>query len=189
MNCSVFIATSVDGFIARDDGNIDWLESSGNQDAEMGDNADMGFNDFIDTVDCIVMGRNTMETIASFNLTPEQWPYRDIPIIVLSNTITTPPDALKGKIKIYSGDLHVLLSKLEDDGYKHTYIDGGRCIQEFLSLGLINEMTITHIPILLGSGIPLLGETVQEIQLKQATATAYPNDLIQVHYKVSYPEG
>jgi len=57
MNCSVFIATSVDGFIARDDGNIDWLESSGNQDAEMGDNADMGFNDFIDTVDCIVMGQ------------------------------------------------------------------------------------------------------------------------------------
>ena len=188
MKCSVYIATSVDGFIAREDGSIDWLESSGKQDADMGENADMGFDDFISSVDCLIMGRSTMETISNFNLPPEQWPYKDARIVALSNTVKSPPENLKDKVEMYSGDLLALITMLEQKGYKHAYIDGGKTIQAFLDLKLINEITITRIPILLGKGKSLFGETSHEIKLEEAEATAFPNDLVQVHYKVSYPE-
>lgn len=187
MKCSVYIATSVDGYIAREDGSIDWLESSGKQDAEMGENADMGFGHFISSIDCLIMGRKTMEMLASFNLTPEQWPYRDVRIIALSNTVKEPPENLKHKVDMYSGDLMKLISKLEREGCKHAYIDGGKTIQAFLNLKLINEMTITLIPVLLGQGKPLFGTTTQDIKLEEAEATAFPNDSVQVQYKVSYP--
>ena len=186
MKCSVYIATSVDGFIAREDGSIDWLESSGNQDADMGENTDMGFNDFMSSVDCLIMGRNTMEMISSFNLTSQQWPYRDARIIALSNTVKEPPENLKDKVEMYSGDLTALVTKLEEEGHEHAYIDGGKTIQAFLNQKLINEITITRIPILLGKGIPLFGETIQEIELEKAKAAAFPNDLVQVRYKIRY---
>lgn len=187
MKCSVYIATSVDGYIAREDSSIDWLESSGKQDAEMGENADMGFGHFISSVDCLIMGRNTMEMLSSFNLTAEQWPYRDVRIIALSNTVKEPPENLKDKVEMYSGDLLELISKLEREGCKHAYIDGGKTIQAFLNLKLINEMTITLIPVLLGQGKSLFGTTTQDIKLEETEATAFPNDFVQVQYKVSYP--
>ncbi len=186
MKCSVYIATSVDGFIAREDGSIDWLESSGKQDAEMGENADMGFDDYISSVDCLIMGRNTMEIISSFHLTPDQWPYRDTRIIALSNTVKEPPENLKDKVEMYTGDLRELIAKLEREGCKHAYIDGGKTIQTFLNLKLINEMTITLIPILLGQGKPLFGQTTQDIKLEEADAITFPNDFVQVNYKVRY---
>ena len=188
MKCSAYIATSVDGFIAREDGSIDWLESSGNKEADMGENADMGFNDFISSVDCLIMGRSTMEVISSFQLTPEQWPYKEARIIALSNTVKEPPENLQDKVEMYSGDLQALITQLEQEGYKHAYIDGGKTIQAFLELKLINEITITRIPVLLGKGKPLFGETSHEIKLEEAEATAFPNDFVQVRYKVSYPE-
>ena len=86
MKCSVYIATSADGYIATLDGGVDWLHTAGNLDAEMGDE-DMGFSAFMSSVDCMVMGRKCMEMISNMNLTPEQWFYGDMPIIVLSNTI------------------------------------------------------------------------------------------------------
>jgi dihydrofolate reductase len=186
MKCSVYIATSVDGFIAREDGSIDWLESSGNQDAAMGDDADIGFNDFMSSVDCLIMGRNSMEMISSFNLTPEQWPYKDARVIALSNTVKKPPENLKGNVEMYSGDLSALVEKLEQEGYEHAYIDGGKTIQAFLNLNLINEITITRIPILLGKGKSLFGKTTQEIKLENVKAKAFPNDFVQVHYRVRY---
>lgn len=186
MKCSVYIATSVDGFIAREDGSIDWLESSGNHDAEMSENVDMGFTEFISSVDCLVMGRNTMEIISGMNLTPEQWPYGNARIIVLSNTLNEPPENLKDKVEMYSGDLLELINSLEHEGCKHAYIDGGKTIQSFLNLKLINEMTLTRVPVLLGEGKPLFGKTTQDIKLEKSKATVFPNDFIQVHYKVSY---
>ena len=186
MKCSVFIATSVDGFIAREDGSIDWLDSSGSQEADMGENADMGFGHFISSVDCLIMGRSTMEMISSFNLSPEQWPYKDVQIIALSNTITEPPENLKERVKMYSGDLRALITKLEKEGCKHAYIDGGKTIQAFMNLKLIDEITITRVPIILGKGKPLFGKTGHDIKLESAEATAFPNDFVQVRYKVCY---
>ena len=186
MKCSVYIATSADGFIAKEDGSVDWLHTSGNPEADMGDDADMGMNNYMASVDCMIMGRKCMDTISSFNLTPEQWPYGDIKIIVLSNTVKVAPENLKGKVEMYSGDLNSLISKLENEGFKHAYIDGGTTIQQFINLKLINEMTITRAPILLGEGKPLFGKTFKDLKLEQAHATAYPNDFIQVKYTVNY---
>ncbi len=97
MKCSVFIATSTDGYIADENGGLDWLHVSGNQEADMSDNPDMGFADYLNSVDSMVMGRKCMETISSFNLTPDQWPYGDIKIYVLSNTLKSAPENLSGK--------------------------------------------------------------------------------------------
>ena len=187
MKCSAFIAISADGYIATADGGVEWLELAGN--SETGDREQFGsagFEAYIASVDCMIMGRKCMEKISSFNLTPEQWPYGDARIIVLSNTIKTPPENLNGKVEIYSGEISALISKLENDDFQHAYIDGGTTITNFINLKLINEMTITRAPILLGDGLPLFGKTKQPIKLEDAQATAYPNDYIQVKYRVNY---
>jgi dihydrofolate reductase len=186
MKCSVYIATSVDGFIATKDGGLDWLHTAGNPKADMGEHADMGFNDFISSIDCMIMGRKCMDVILSMNLTPEQWPYGNTRIIVLSNTLKEAPENLKGKVEMYSGDLLKLISNLEKDGHKHAYIDGGVTIQGFINLKLIDEITLTKAPVILGEGIPLFGKTNQEIKLIQAKAIAFPNDFVQVNYRVTY---
>ena len=138
MKCSVFIATSVDGFIAKEDGSVDWLHTAGNTKIEMGDQADMGMNDYMSTVDCMIMGRKCMEMISSMDLTPEQWPYGNTKVIALSNTIKEAPENMNGNVEMYSGDLLTLISNLENEGYKHAYIDGGTTIQAFINLKLIN---------------------------------------------------
>jgi len=186
MKCSVFIATSVDGYIATISGNIDWLENAGKADADMGEFSDLGFNKYISSIDCMIMGRRCMEKISSFNLSSEQWPYGDIPIFVLSNTLKEAPNNLKDKVEMYAGEIPVLISRLERKGLQHAYIDGGATITSFLNLGLINEMTITRAPVLLGNGISLFGKTSSPIKLENSKAEVYPNDFIQVKYKVNY---
>lgn len=186
MKCSVFIATSADGYIATPDGGVDWLHTAGNAETDMGSNPDMGFGNFIDSVDCMVMGRKCMEMISSMSLSPEQWPYRDIHIVVLSKSIKEPPTNLSGKVEMYSGDIPDLVETLEGKGFKHAYIDGGSTITSFLNLGLINEMTITKAPVLLGEGIPLFGRIGERIKLERSEARAFPNDFIQVKYRTNY---
>ena len=186
MKCSVFIATSADGYIATKDGGIEWLETSGNPDEDMGEHADMGFNRYRASIDCMIMGRKCMDKLASFNLSDEQWPYGDTRIFVLSNTLNFAPDNLSDKLEMYSGEIPTLISRLEKEGFHHAYIDGGSTITSFINLGLINEMTITRAPVFLGEGIPLIGKVNQPIKLEAAQAEAYPNDFIQVKYKVNY---
>ena len=134
----------------------------------------------------MIMGRKCMEVISNMNLTPEQWFYGDLKIIVLSNTLKEAPQNLKDKVEMYSGDLLNLMAKLESEGFKHAYIDGGATIQQFIILQLISEITITKAPILLGEGIPLFGATCKNIKLEQTKATAFANDFIQLKYKVRY---
>jgi dihydrofolate reductase len=186
MKCSVFIATSVDGYIATPDGGVEWLENAGNPDADMGENADMGWNDYISSIDCMIMGRKCMEKISSFNMTPEQWPYGDIRIVVLSNTLKEPSDNLQENVEMYSGEIPALISQLEADGFHHAYIDGGTTITNFINLELIDEMTITRAPVVLGEGLPLFGKTNTHITLENAQAISYPNGFVQVRYDVKY---
>ncbi|QSP93321.1 dihydrofolate reductase family protein [Marinobacter salinisoli] len=186
MKCSVFIATSADGYIATADDSVEWLETAGKPNVDLGGQADMGFNDYIASVDCMIMGRNCMEKLASFNLTDDQWPYKDIRIIALSKTVTEPPKNLAGKIEMYSGDIRQLIKELESSNFKHAYIDGGETITSFLNEQLINEITITQAPLLLGSGKPLFGDIFKEVKLTNAKATAFPNDFVQVRYDVDY---
>ena len=186
MKCSVYIATSADGYIATREGNVGWLHTAGDPDADMSKNPDMGFNTFIASVDCMIMGRKCMEAISSFNLTAEQWPYDDTKIYVLSNSIKEPPENLRDKVEMYSGDITRLISQLEDNGFKHAYIDGGTTITAFINLQLINEMIITKAPVILGKGVPLFGEINNRVKLINAEAIAFPNDFIQVKYGVKY---
>lgn len=186
MKCSVFIAISADGFIAREDGNVEWLHTAGNPAADMADNADMGFNHFIASVDCMIMGRKCMEVIADMNLSDEQWPYGDIKIIALSNTLKEAPKGVEGRVEMYSGNILELVSQLEAEGLKHAYIDGGQTIQAFINLKLINELTLTQVPVLIGKGIPLFAETLKDIKLEHGKAEAFPNDYIQISYHVNY---
>jgi dihydrofolate reductase len=186
MKCSVFIATSADGYIATVVGGVEWLDTAGKADIDMSDEPDMGFLNYMASVDCMIMGRKCMEKLSSFNLSPEQWPYGGTRIIVLSNTLKEEPRNLKGKLEMYSGEIPALISRLESEGYRHAYVDGGTTITCFINLKLINEMTITQAPVLLGDGISLFGKTNKHIKLEDAQAAVYPNDFIQIKYKVSY---
>jgi dihydrofolate reductase len=185
MKCSVYIATSADGYIALPDGGVDWLHTSGNLEADMGDE-DMGFQKFISSVDCMIMGRKCMEVIASMDLTSEQWPYGNMRIVVLSNTVKEPPESLRGRVNMYSGSIPDLMLALENEGFNHAYIDGGSTITSFINLKLIDQMIITKAPILLGEGIPLFGKINHRPKLENAETTAFKNDFVQVKYNVSY---
>jgi len=186
MKCSVYIATSADGYIATPEGGVDWLHTAGKLDADMSASPDMGFNGFIASVDCMIMGRKCMEVISSFDLTPEQWPYGDTKIYVLSRSIEVPPENLRGKVEMYSGDIPKLISQLEINGFKHAYIDGGATITSFINLQLINEMTISKAPVILGQGIPLFGKVDKSIKLVNSKSVSFPNDFVQIRYTVNY---
>tara|TARA_R110002049_G_scaffold72497_2_gene187704 strand:+ start:566 stop:1150 length:585 start_codon:yes stop_codon:yes gene_type:complete len=186
MKCSVFVAASADGYISTLDDGVDWLESSGNTEADMGEQPDMGFSHFMASVDCMIIGRKCMERISSFNLSPEQWPYGDTRIISLSNTVKDVPENLKGKVEIYSGDIPKLIAQLESEGLAHAYIDGGITITSFINLQLINEITVFQVPVLLGEGKRLFGKIFNQIKLEKAQVHHYPNDFIQLKYQVNY---
>ena len=154
-------------------------------DADMGDE-DMGFHDFMDSVNCMVMGRKCMEMISNMNLTPEQWLYGDMPIFVLSNTVKEAPENLRGKVEMYSGGISELISRLEKGGYTHAYIDGGTTITSFLNHGLISEMIITKAPVLLGEGLPLFGKINKMLKLENTEVKSFPNDWYQFRCNVNY---
>jgi dihydrofolate reductase len=144
----VYIACSLDGYIADKNGGIEWLSEIPNP-----DKSDFGFSEFLERIDAIIMGRNTFETVLSFG----EWPYTK-KVFVLSNTIQSVPDHLHDKAEIIAGDLKNILSDIYKKGFQDLYIDGGNVIQNFLKEDLIDELIITRIPILLGGGTPLFGE-------------------------------
>lgn len=185
MQCSVFIATSLDGFIATPDGGVAWLDQAGNSNVDMG-NEDMGFSALMESVDCLIMGRRCMEVVASFNLTDEQWPYGDTRIITLSNSLIEVPDSLKGRVELMSGSVSDLMDTLTAQGHKHAYVDGGALISSFINLKLITHMTITKAPVILGEGIPLFQNIQHPVKFKNAHVQAYANDFIQERYEVNY---
>ena len=168
----VYIATSLDGFIARKDGSIDWLMDIPNP-----GNSDLGFSAFMERIDGILMGRNTFETVVSFG----QWPYTK-PVYVLSSVLKDVPADLRDKAELVQGDLPGIIASLKSKGIKHLYIDGGRTIQSFLKLDLIDELIITRIPIILGSGIPLFVDMDREIKLELAHNEVLNKDLVKSTY-------
>ena len=180
MKASVYIATSVDGFIARENGDLDWLPGSdGAVDPELG-NEDFGFQEFMDSVDVLVMGRNTYELVISSG----QWPYGDMKAVVLSNSLQELSDIVPDSVQLKSCSPLKLYTELTESGAKHLYIDGGKTIQSFIVEGLINEITITKVPILIGSGIPLFGEITKDIKLGHLVTNSYKNGFVQTKYEV-----
>ena len=169
----VYIATSLDGFIARKDGNLDWLMEIPNT-----ENNDYGFSSFLDKIDGIIMGRRTFETVITFN----EWPYTK-PVFVLSNTLREVPDKYQDKAEIVKGNLNEILDSMKLNGFNNFYIDGGKTIQSFLKLNLIDELIITRIPIILGSGIPLFTEMDSEIKFEHINTETLNKDLIKSTYR------
>ena len=174
----VFIATSLDGFIARPNHAIDWLENQGTTTEEH------GYTQFIDSVDGIIFGRKTYEVV--LNLTSDDdWPYQK-PVIVLSRTLTNSdiPLHLTDKVTITDQTPSDLLATLDQKGWKRAYVDGGITIQSFLNEGLIDDLIITTLPVLIGRGIPLFGNTTKDIHLELINTRQYPSGLAQSHYRV-----
>lgn len=173
---SVFIATSLDGFIARQDGSIDWLESA----SDGSSTGDFGYKEFFDSVDALIMGRNTFEKVLTF---PE-WSYGEKPVIVLSNSLHALPASAPSTVSLSKEAPKELIERLVSEGMHNFYIDGGATIQGFLNAGQIDELTITLIPVVLGTGIPLFGPVDQDVALELVVSQSFPCGFVQNKYRV-----
>jgi len=173
MTTHVYIAASLDGYIATHEGGLEWLNGIPNP-----DNSDYGFDEFMARMDAVVMGRNTFDVVLGFG----EWPYPK-PVVVLSRTLTSLPEDLSGRAEIMKGAPAKVLETLQQRGYKRLYIDGGQTIQAFLKADLIDEITITRVPILLGDGISLFGKLTKPLPFLLCGSETYKNGLIKSHYR------
>jgi dihydrofolate reductase len=172
MKVSVFIGTSLDGFIARANGNLDFLPPGGGE--------PHGYDEFIATVDALVIGRKTFETVLTFGT----WPYGKKPVFVLSTTPLAPAPAA-AVVEPMSGTPAEIVSRLDARGFRHIYVDGGVTIQRFLQAGLIQRLVVTRVPVLIGDGIPLFGAVPHDIALKHIATRQYASGLVQSEYLVA----
>jgi dihydrofolate reductase len=177
LRVSVFVATSLDGFIARADGSIDWLEAV---QASLPAGEDCGFQAFFDAIDVLVLGRHTFELVLGF----AAWPYGDKPVVVLSRWPVSIPTELRARVSHSSADPAELCKRLAKGGLKHAYVDGGLTIQGFLGAGVVDELTVTLIPVLLGQGKPLFGRLAHDVRLQHLGTRGFPGGLQQVRYRV-----
>jgi len=171
MTVSVFIGTSLDGFIARPNGALDFLPEGGGE--------PHGYDEFIASVDALVIGRKTFETVLTF----DSWPYGDKRVVVLSSQ-TLDLSACKGVVEQMAGPPAEIVSQLAASGAHHIYVDGGITIQEFLRAGLIQRLIITRVPVLIGQGIPLFGSLPRDIPLRHVATRHYPSGLVQSEYLI-----
>ncbi len=171
MKTSVFIGTSLDGFIARANGELDFLPPGGGE--------DHGYNEFMATVDALVIGRKTYETVLTF----DTWPYVEKPVFVLSTRplAPAPPGAV---VERMSGAPAAIVSQLAARGIGHIYVDGGITIQRFLQAGLIQRLIITRVPVLIGTGIPLFGAVQRDILLRHVSTRHYASGLVKSEYVI-----
>lgn len=169
----VYIATSLDGYIADKHNNIDWLHDIPNPDG-----SDLGFSQFMSSIDALVMGRNTLEKVLSFDC---DWPYSK-PVFVLSNTMTSVPTGYEDKVFLVNGELNTIVKELNGKGLQNLYIDGGVTIQNFLKEDMIDELIITTIPVLLGGGIPLFGELSEPLKFKHSQSNQMLDCIVQNHF-------
>jgi dihydrofolate reductase len=171
MRASVFVGVSVDGFMARMDGGLDFLPEGGGE--------PHGYDEFMASVDALVIGRKTYETVLAF----DSWPYGKKPVFVMSahSLASAPPEAVVERVPVSPKEVAALLSAR---GVDHVYVDGGITIQGFLSAGLIQRLIITRVPVLIGTGIPLFGATLHDIMLRHIATRSYASGLVQSEYEV-----
>jgi dihydrofolate reductase len=172
MKASVFIGTSLDGFIARVNGAFDFLPADGGE--------PHGYKEFMASVDTIVIGRNTFEIV----LPMKPWPYGKKRVVVLSSRPIDFSGLIGANLAQMSGTPEEIVSQLEATGAKHLYIDGGITIQRFLRAGLIQRLIITRRPVLIGSGIPLFGSLEKDINLRHISTKHYPTGLVTSEYEI-----
>ena len=171
MKASVYIGTSVDGFIARANGDLDWLPA---------DPEPHGYDEFIASVDTIVIGRKTFETVLGF----DSWPYGNKRVVVLSSNPVDFSKVVGGVVEQMGGEPADVVAQLAASGAEHAYIDGGITVQRFLRAGLIQRLIITRVPVLIGDGIPLFGSLPHDVRLQHIATRHYPSGLVQTEYEV-----
>lgn len=171
----VFIAVSLDGYIARPDGDIGWLLERDDP------TEDHGYADFIADKAMIVMGRGTYEKV----VTLATWPY-DLPVLVLSKQLagTQVPEALQGKVRFADLAPVEAMADMARQQVRRVYVDGGQLVQSFLQDRLIADMVITTVPVLIGKGRPLFGPLPQDIDLTLVSSRSFPSGLVQTSYRL-----
>ena len=172
MKASVFVGTSVDGFLARPNGALDFLDAAGGE--------PHGYDEFIASVDALVMGRHTFDTVLGFG----EWAYGKKPVFVLS-TRPLPQVPAGAVVERLEGDVSAIVARLEARGVRHVYVDGGITIQRFLRAGFIQRLIITRVPVLIGAGIPLFGQLPRDIPLRHIATRHYRSGLVQSEYEVA----
>jgi dihydrofolate reductase len=172
MTASVFIGTSLDGFIARPNGDLDFLPPGGGE--------PHGYLEFMATIDALVIGRNTFETVLAF---PE-WPYGDKRVVVLSTRPLDFSTLRGGVVEQMSGPPEEVVARLAARGLHHLYVDGGITIQQFLRTGQIQRLIITRVPVLIGAGIPLFSTLPHDIRLRHVETRAYASGLVKTEYEI-----
>lgn len=169
----VYLACSIDGYIAGVNGDLDWLNATPNP-----DNNDMGFFKLMDEIDALVMGRTTFEMVSNFD---GLWPYSKH-VFVLSNTLTSIPEKFQDKASLLKGSTKEILNSIHKAGYHCLYIDGGLTVQNFLADDLIDELIITRIPIVLGDGVLLFGKLENRLAFNHTKTEVFLDQLVQSHY-------
>jgi dihydrofolate reductase len=175
IRASVFVGASLDGFIARPDGAIDFLPD---------DPEPHGFDEFFATVDALLMGRKTFETVLAFG---GAWPYGAKPVFVLTSR-PLPPAPVGAVLEQVTGTPDEVMAKLGQRGIKHVYVDGGQTVQSFLSAGLIDRLIVTRVPVILGAGISIFGALARDIHLQHVATRSFPSGLVQSEYAVLPPK-
>ena len=173
MTVSVFVGTSVDGFIARKDGALDFLPPGGGE--------PHGYDEFMASVDALVIGRKTFETVLAF---PE-WPYGDKRVVVLSSSPVDLSAVCGGVVEQMNGTPAEIVAKLAATGAHHLYVDGGITIQRFLRSGLVHRLVVTRVPMLIGEGIPLFGALPHDVRLRHVATQHYASGLVKSEYEIS----
>ena len=169
----VFIGKSIDGYIARKNGELDWLNMIPNPE-ENG----MGYPEFMDEIDAIVMGKTTFEMVINFDI---DWPYTK-QVFVLSHTLKEIPETLQKKVTLLKGNLKDILNTIHKKGFYNLYIDGGKTVQNFLKEDLIDELRISTLPIILGDGIPLFDVLPKSLKFNHIKTEVFLNEIVQSHY-------
>ncbi len=173
MTVSVFVGVSVDGFMARPNGDLDWLPPDGGE--------PHGYDEFMASVDALVIGRNTFEKVLTF----DAWPYGDKRVVVLSSRPVDLSVARGAVVEHRAGVPAEIVAQLAASGAGHLYVDGGITIQRFLRAGLVDRLVITRVPVLIGDGIPLFGALPGDIRLSHVATRSYPSGLVQSEYRLS----
>ncbi len=174
MTASVFVGVSVDGFLARSNGDLDFLPGGGGE--------DRGYDAFFASVDAVVIGRKTFETVLGFGT----WPYGPKPVVVLSGRSLdlSLPTAHGGVVERMAGSPAEIVARLSERGLEHLYVDGGVTIRGFLREGLIRRLVITRVPVLIGEGIPLFGSLPRDVPLRHVATRSFPSGLVQTEYRI-----
>lgn len=179
----VFIATSLDGFIARPDGRLDWLPGATPDGVPAPAGEDHGFLAFMAGVEVVVMGRATFGTVRDFR----PWPYAGKRLLILSRTLTgadIAEDLRREGVEVHPGPVEVLAAELREQGVGGVYVDGGQTVRAFLRAGLLDELTVTRVPVLLGEGLPLFGPLGRDVWLEHLGSRAFGSGLVQDSYRV-----